>query len=227
MANNQVKLKMGTFEGVRVFKHEGEIFVEVPKYEKKVMDQFKGKIGEEFYSSFYNNSKALPVEPHISLLKINPKMLETDKQIVDFNNRVNSAVFLHEKIKKDFEDIQYIVSFDHSQDGKDTIFRFGQDRTADKELKNWAYGEIVSVNDSYVALSSGSNDKAVFFRVLPTERFLLDWKEERNAQEVLSERLKVGDTVKLTWNENRKIEVQLAEPRQKIQTQEQAVAMSA
>ncbi|MGU4699193.1 hypothetical protein K6L09_21220 [Burkholderia cepacia] len=189
-----VQLKTGQFEGITVHELEDKLVVEFSKYENKVAAIFKGKVQGGFYSSYLNDKSIEPQENN-TLLAVSKDHLQSEEQIRDFNIRVNNAVNTHKQIQQDFHNIQQeckdILSFDT---GKNIIPRYGQDPN-----RNWAYGEVLARNDNYVAFSSGETADAYFIRVLPVEKFLLSKEEERNAEQILNERLQKGEYKRLEW----------------------------
>lgn len=189
----------GEFDGVKVHETEENVVVEVSKFENKVAAVFKGKSGDEFYST-YLNDKSVEAQPGNSLLAIPKRRLQSDEQVADFNSRLSNATRIHNEIKKDFEDIHTLAK-DQLGTDKRVVFRYGQDENRKKpgEKQNWAFGTVMGRNSNYVAFSAGESDNAKFVRVFPVEKFLLTKEEEQKAEEILSRRLANGDFKRIVW----------------------------
>lgn len=201
------QINFGKFSGVSVHELEDKVIVEVDKYVTKMAAAFKGKVQGGFYSSYVEKEQVQQLAEQFgvdlkknTMLAIPKEHLKSDEQIRDFNGRVNTAVGIYDKLQKDFEDIHTVVKYDLGGE-KNVIPRYGQDENKEEPgtKKNWAYGEVVARNDSYVAFKSGEKPDAVFVRILPTEKFLLSREEEQNAEQILNERLMKGDYKKLSW----------------------------
>lgn len=231
MANAEIKV--GDFGGVVVHEQDDKYVVELNTFENSVIQQFKGKVKNEFYSSYLNDGSIKP-KPNHSLLAIPKKHLTTESQIRDFNYRVSEGSKLSAEIQADYTNIQSIVNIDTV--GKKVWFNYGQTIKVDKsdsketnvvEKNDWAYGDVVARNKNYVAISTGENESTKFVLVLKTEKFLMNKDELANAENILNERLKKGEHIKLKWikpegdKKDIKILVQPADPLKKSIKKEQ------
>ncbi|WP_175888115.1 hypothetical protein [Burkholderia contaminans] len=216
------QINYGNFSGVSVHELDDKVVVEVNRHIAKMASVFKGKVQGGFYSSYMNDpqvAEQLGVDlKKNTMLAIPKEYLKSDEQIRDFNSRVNTAVGIHDQMQKDFEDIHSIVKFDLGGE-KSVIPRYGQDSGKEPGTKkDWAYGEVVDKNKSYVAFKAGETADAVFVRILPTEKFLLSKEEENNAEQILNERLMNGEYKRLSWKsedgKGTKIHVEAAERKQ-------------
>lgn len=196
------EINYGEHEGITVFDKQTHVVVEVPKFERNVVKQFMGKVGNNFYSTYVNDKALTPAEGN-SLLAISKSYLRSDDQIRDFNMRLNEALKIHSEIKMDFNSIHDVIKFDLEKgDGKGIVPRYGQDEDLTKfpvEPKKWAYGTVIAVNDNYVAITAGESADARFARILSKDKFLLTKEEEANPAEANKDRFKVGEYVKLNW----------------------------
>ncbi len=208
------QINYGDIKGITVHDTPDNAVVEISRFEQKTAAQFKGKVQGGFYSS-YLNDKSVEAQPGNTLLAVSKNVLRSDAQIQDFNHRVSQASAIHNKLQADFEKIHDTVKFDLGGE-KGVVPRYGQDPDKKDSTKkqNWAYGTVVGLNDSYVAVSAGSSDNANFVRILPLEKFISS-KEESDAyskyfdeklanndskvENPLTSKLTVGDYKKLTW----------------------------
>lgn len=213
------EIKYGDFKAIKVFDNDDSVIVQLPKFCPKVDELFKGKVQGGFYASFFNGGDVV-AEDKTYLRIISKNLLRSDEQIKDFNSKISQSVIIHDNIQQDFATMHDIVKFDLSEknaqgEDKKVIFKYGQDKHKETgELKKWAFGDVLAKNENYVAISAGGTNDANFARILPTEIFILSKEEELRASQILGDRLKVGEHVRLTWKNEQgkptKIEVEPA-----------------
>lgn len=218
-----VQINYGDFNGVKVHDTPDHAIVEINKFEAVTAAQFKGKVQGGFYSSFINHPDIKPADGNV-LLGVDKNFLRSDSQIRDFNQRVDMAGRIHAKYDKDYTDINTQFRFDHAEEGMNIVTRRGRDTEMvqgengqQEKAKNWAFGDVLARNDSYVAFSAGQNDSAKFVRVLPIEKFAQDKQQEKlhaefigrkiaglaeNEPHPYAESMKVGDFKRITWEKN-------------------------
>ncbi|BCM12927.1 hypothetical protein MAFF241648_21170 [Ralstonia solanacearum] len=201
-----VEIRLGDMGGVMVHDDaaNNRVIVELSKFENEAQREFKARVANGFYSS-YVDKKDSPVQAQENnvLLGVSKDILVSDESKRDFNRRVTRAVDIHNKLKADFDKAHDVAKFDHRIDDRPVITRYGQDKNPDGSKKNWAFGEVIHRNDSYVVFASGENTTARFCRVLPTEKFLYDSTERSNQRQILDERLPIGSYKKLVWNDDK------------------------
>ena len=238
------QINYGTIGEIKVHDTPTHAVVEVPRFEQLVSAQLKGKVQGRFYDEFVH-PEGIVAKDKFVLLGVDKNFLRTESQIRDFNHRVSKAAAIHKKIDEDLANIDQVVKFDMG--GTKPVFsRFGQDeKTAQgehgtvKTKKDWAYGTVAALNDSYVAFDAGQNEKFQYVRILPLEKFVQTPEQKAAYEDYLQakianpdakldnpfkERFPVGQYKKLSWKKEGKNTVISEENSERVLSAKKEVA---
>jgi len=181
-----------------VVEEHDRFLVAIHHSHKEALKQFAQKTDIGFYAEFAKNNSIDAPKSH-TILSIDKKHLTTKENLADFNRRVQLASEISADHKFEFDAVHSVIDLSVNE-GKKKVVLYGQDKDKTSgKAKNVAYATVLVRTDKYVGFDCGQNEQAHFFRVLPTENFLLTEEDKLKRRDVLGDRLALSEFKKLTW----------------------------
>ena len=153
-------------------------------------------------------------DPKKAIFSVPLDNLVGEKEIKNFNYRVNEARTVNREIKAEKQEIEATLAIDHAKDGKTVSFLYKTPQKA------FSVGEILKTSKYFVAQAAGESEERVFIRIFNSSRFL-EGKDFTNREKVLEENLPVGTPKYFRFAEHGQISIGQYKP--KIKNEEAKV----
>lgn len=123
--------------------------------------------------------------PKVALFAVNLNNLSDEKQIKNFNYRVNEARTINREIKAEKQEFESALKIDLAKEGKSVAFLYKIPQ------RGFSVGDVVKTGKYFVAQAAGESEDKIFIRIFNSSRFL-EGKEFADREKVLSENLPIG-----------------------------------
>ena len=199
-----IKVREGDFDGVNV-----SADVENARYIVKIPNSY------DVYWKFNSKDENFPFaerlhseDPKVALFAVPLDNLADEKQIKNFNYRVNEARTINREIKAEKQKFEAALAIDQAKEGKSVAFLYKTPQ------RGFSVGEVVKTGKYFVAQAAGESEDKIFVRVFNSSRFL-EGKDFADREKVLAENLPIGVPKYFRFSDRNQISVGEYKPKEK------------
>jgi hypothetical protein len=199
MENNNYKkterVYVGDKDGVTVIpdKENNRYIVELPNS----YDVYWGFTGSKDGVDFAQKLES--TDPKKVVYAVSVDNLLDESKIRNFNIKVNEARRTNRDILTEKSELEGVLSFDHTKEGKTVAFLYKN------PAKGFCVGEILMAGKYFVAQSGGESEDKVFIRIVHTNRLLSGKEEFAEREETIKAKFPVGQMKYMRFDDHGRI----------------------